>query len=124
MATLTHPVLLRRRICLRGVVQGVGFRPFVYNLAKRIGTRGFILNHRPTTTMADCVMCAECQAEYRDPSNRRFHAQPNACPACGPTVALAKSGSFLPEALAYQFGVLSLSVLTDVRRLLREGAIV
>ena len=26
----------------------------------------------------------QCQAEYDDPANRRFHAQPNACPVCGP----------------------------------------
>ena len=58
------------------------------------------------------------------PRNRRFHAQPNACPVCGPTVALAKSGSFLPERAAYEFGELSLSALSDVRRLLHEGAIV
>ena len=28
-----------------------------------------------------------CQAEYDDPADRRFHAQPNACPACGPRIA-------------------------------------
>ena len=33
-------------------------------------------------------MCAACQAEYDDPTNRRFHAQPNACAACGPHVSL------------------------------------
>ncbi|MCA9914914.1 MAG: carbamoyltransferase HypF, partial [Anaerolineae bacterium] len=29
---------------------------------------------RPQTTMREFVMCAECQAEYDDPGNRRFHA--------------------------------------------------
>ena len=29
-------------------------------------------------------MCAACRREYEDPRDRRFHAQPNACPACGP----------------------------------------
>ena len=29
-----------------------------------------------------------CRAEYEDPADRRFHAQPNACPVCGPSVAL------------------------------------
>src|SRR2546421_8041262 len=29
-------------------------------------------------------MSPACQAEYNDPLNRRFHAQPNACPTCGP----------------------------------------
>ncbi len=33
-------------------------------------------------------MCPECQAEYDDPLNRRFHAQPNACAVCGPQVVL------------------------------------
>ena len=33
-------------------------------------------------------MCRECQSEYEDPLNRRFHAQPNACPICGPQVYL------------------------------------
>jgi hydrogenase maturation protein HypF len=44
MATNSHADLLRWRICLRGIVQGVGFRPFVYNLAHTIGIRGFVLN--------------------------------------------------------------------------------
>ena len=33
-------------------------------------------------------MCPDCEREYHDPADRRFHAQPNACPACGPRVAL------------------------------------
>jgi len=33
-------------------------------------------------------MCPACQAEYDDSRDRRFHAQPNACPACGPQLEL------------------------------------
>ena len=33
-------------------------------------------------------MCAACAAEYHDPANRRFHAQPVCCPACGPRLTL------------------------------------
>jgi hydrogenase maturation protein HypF len=29
-----------------------------------------------------------CQSEYDNPANRRFHAQPNACPICGPHLEL------------------------------------
>jgi hydrogenase maturation protein HypF len=36
--------ILRKRIVVRGIVQGVGFRPFVYKLAKSIAVRGFIFN--------------------------------------------------------------------------------
>jgi len=43
---------------------------------------------RPKTSMKHFRMCPACQAEYEDPASRRFHAQPNACPACGPQVAL------------------------------------
>ncbi|MDJ0753901.1 MAG: carbamoyltransferase HypF [Ardenticatenaceae bacterium] len=43
---------------------------------------------RPLTTMASFVMCPACQSEYDDPLDRRFHAQPNACPECGPHVWL------------------------------------
>ncbi len=34
----------RRRFRVTGVVQGVGFRPFVYGLARRLGLAGFVLN--------------------------------------------------------------------------------
>src|SRR5262249_28352444 len=42
---------------------------------------------RERTTMAPFRMCAQCQAEYDDPADRRYHAQPVACPACGPRLA-------------------------------------
>ena len=34
----------RREIAVRGIVQGVGFRPFVYALARRLALHGFIRN--------------------------------------------------------------------------------
>lgn len=34
----------RLKIYLSGIVQGVGFRPFVYRLAKELGLKGFVLN--------------------------------------------------------------------------------
>jgi len=43
---------------------------------------------RSFTSMAAFRMCPTCQAEYDDPRNRRFHAQPNACWTCGPQVEL------------------------------------
>jgi hydrogenase maturation protein HypF len=43
--------------------------------------------------MAPFAMCSDCRREYDDPRDRRFHAQPVACPACGPRlVALDDRG--------------------------------
>jgi hydrogenase maturation protein HypF len=52
---------------------------------------------RHKTTMAPFTMCPVCQKEYEDPANRRFHAQPNACPACGPSLQLVdRNGKEVP----------------------------
>jgi hydrogenase maturation protein HypF len=34
------------------------------------------------------TMCEQCQHEYENPADRRFHAQPNACADCGPQLWL------------------------------------
>ncbi len=39
---------------------------------------------RAVTSMACFPMCPACEAEYKNPLDRRFHAQPIACPVCGP----------------------------------------
>lgn len=39
--------------------------------------------------MAAFAMCPECRSEYEDPTDRRYHAQPIACPSCGPRLRLA-----------------------------------
>ena len=196
MSSITDSAIERRRIVIQGIVQGVGFRPFVYGQALYWGLAGFVLNDSggvtievegtaeslngfqqtlqenapplaridtliaepivphydstfsivesqggaerqalispDTATCDDCLhelfdaanrrhrypfinctncgprftiiqdvpydrdkttmrvfpMCRECQSEYENPLDRRFHAQPNACPVCGPRVHL------------------------------------
>ena len=36
----------RLKINIRGIVQGVGFRPFIFNLAQKNNLKGFVLNNR------------------------------------------------------------------------------
>jgi hydrogenase maturation protein HypF len=52
---------------------------------------------RPNTSMAPFTMCPQCREEYDDPENRRFHAQPNACPECGPHLLFYTSSGELFE---------------------------
>lgn len=63
--------------------------PFV-NCA-HCGPRYTIANKLPYdrchTTMASFSMCPSCEAEYHSPEQRRFHAQPTACPRCGPRLS-------------------------------------
>ncbi len=46
---------------------------------------------RKNTSMACFPLCASCQEEYDNPLDRRFHAQPNACPICGPKLCYVES---------------------------------
>ena len=70
-------------------------------------------------------MCASCEGEYGDPLNRRIHAEPNACPDCGPSLAFLSteelsSGEAPPLFTpGYEIG----AVLDRARSLLREGRI-
>ena len=54
-----------------------------------------IARRRRWTTFA---MCDACRREYRDPPDRRFHAQPIACPTCGPQLRLLTAAGKSPGA--------------------------
>ena len=43
---------------------------------------------RNKTTMKSFEMCPDCEKEYNDVEDRRFHAQPIACSVCGPEYSL------------------------------------
>lgn len=69
---------------------------YAFTNCTHCGPRFSILKQLPydrgNTTMARFAMCDACAAEYRDPADRRFHAQPIACPHCGPRVWLEVGG--------------------------------
>jgi hydrogenase maturation protein HypF len=44
MAIYSQPEVLRKQISVKGIVQGVGFRPFVYKIASRLGLYGCVFN--------------------------------------------------------------------------------
>ena len=47
----TKPLSIRMHIQVRGIVQGVGFRPFVYKLAKSLGLSGYVFNSSAGVTI-------------------------------------------------------------------------
>ena len=51
MSTVMSSAIQRRRIFVQGIVQGVGFRPFVYGLALRRRLVGFVLNDSQGVTI-------------------------------------------------------------------------
>ena len=72
---------------------------------------------RPNTTMSAFAMCPLCQSQYANVADRRFHAEPIACPACGPQIQLTDpAGSVLRTGTD--------EVIAETANLLRAGKIV
>ncbi|MCK4292175.1 MAG: carbamoyltransferase HypF [Planctomycetes bacterium] len=72
---------------------------------------------RPNTTMSVFEMCEKCAGQYADVTNRRFHAQPVACPACGPRIWLTDGKGKTTESQSDR-------VIAEAARLLLGGKIV
>lgn len=71
---------------------------------------------RANTTMKGFGMCPECEGEYYNTCDRRFHAQPIACPRCGPHLEL---WDYAGKFLASRHGA-----MLAAARAIRDGQIV
>ncbi|WP_347244148.1 carbamoyltransferase HypF [Thermogutta sp.] len=163
----------RWRIHVTGVVQGIGFRPFVYRIAQKHGLAGWVLNasdgvtlevqgsndqlarfweeflhHRPPgavyetlekteipplalqepafqilpsreggvrqpTIPPDLATCAECLAELRDPTDRRYRYPFINCTHCGPRWSII-------EGVPYDRPLTSMKIFAMCRECERE----
>ncbi len=70
MNLASNPAIQRVRITLRGAVQGVGFRPFVYRLATEMSLAGWVLN-----SASGLVVEVEGSAELLKQFERRLESE-------------------------------------------------
>ena len=66
--------------------------------------------------MAPFKMCVNCQNEYKDPINRRFHAEPICCNDCGPKLDLLSN---IGEKICDND-----EAINHTRELVKEGALI
>lgn len=118
---LAHEVLISPDVatcadCLADMCEQSGRRyRYPFTNCTNCGPRYSITRSMPydriNTSMSCFALCPECRTEYENPLDRRFHAQPNACPVCGPQIWLA-GGDFKGDA-----------AIAELVRRLKEGAI-
>ena len=83
--------------CVADTMRSRGRRfQYPFTNCTHCGPRFSIINgipyDRKNSSMVSFKLCNDCQTEYDLPSDRRFHAQPNACPVCGPKLWFELAG--------------------------------
>src|SRR5947209_10844032 len=76
---------VRQRITVTGVVQGVGFRPFVHRIAASRAVTG-----ATTPIPPDVAVCDDCVAELFDSRDRRYRHPFMTCTNCGPRFTIIR----------------------------------
>jgi len=110
------------RDCLAELANKDDFRygyPFINctNCGPRYSIVKTIPYDRPNTTMSVFKMCDKCATQYTDVTDRRFHAQPVACGACGPKIWLTDSNGKIIKAGTD-------NTIAEAAKLLRAGKVV
>lgn len=90
-STLVSPDIAICKECLDDVKSKTKYKNYFATNCTNCGPRYSIIKtvpyDRATTSMSKFKMCISCQEEYKDPKNRRYHAQPISCNSCGPKLS-------------------------------------
>jgi len=87
METLLSAGIVRQRLEVRGIVQGVGFRPFVYRLARDLGLDGWVRNDASGVTLevqGDPATIERLARRLRDEAPARARVDSVALSECEP----------------------------------------
>lgn len=91
--TLISPDIKVCHKCLDDIKNLKKYKNYFATNCTNCGPRYSIINtvpyDRKNTSMSEFVMCKSCQKEYKNPLNRRYHAQPISCKECGPQLVLS-----------------------------------
>jgi hydrogenase maturation protein HypF len=108
--TRVTPDVATCRACLEEIRAPGRRQGYAFTNCTLCGPRFSILRGLPydraETTMAVFPMCEACRAEYDSPADRRFHAQPVACPDCGPRLWFEGAGEGPGDPLVQATGLL------------------
>jgi hydrogenase maturation protein HypF len=115
------PDIATCRDCLAEIFDSANRRyQYPFTNCTHCGPRFSILNTLPydrsNTTMRGFEMCSACREEFEKPLDRRFHAQPNACPQCGPHLEMWEANGAIRE--------VHHDALLDVAQRLKSGQVV
>lgn len=91
--TLVSPDIALCDECLKELFDKNNRRFFYFGInCINCGPRFTIIKDLPydrkNTSMNKFNMCSDCNNEYHNPLNRRYHSQPNCCSICGPNLFL------------------------------------
>lgn len=108
--------------CLAEIREPGRRQGYAFTNCTHCGPRFTILHGLPydraQTSMAPFTLCPDCRAEYQNPADRRFHAQPVACPTCGPRLWFEMGGAEQPgDAIAQAVALLRAGGILAVKGL-------
>jgi len=82
--------------CLKDIYANTRYHDYWATSCVDCGPRFTVLGTLPydrnETSMVDFPMCPNCEKEYTNPLDRRYHAQTIACQTCGPSLTLYDAG--------------------------------
>lgn len=119
--TLISPDIGICEDCIDDIKNSIENRRYNYPFANctNCGPRFSIIKRIPYdrkfTTMNEFNMCDDCKAEYENPLDRRFHAEPTCCKKCGPDISLLNKNGEIIKCNDY---------IEEVRKYIIKGKII